>query len=126
VRPFKRDGIHPGFRLRLAAKDGSIRWAELNSHRCFDPDGTSYARTAYCATSRSGAAEEALRASEERFRLLINTAIPLVVTSMADGRVLFVNETAAAFFGVPVAEAAGIQAVDFWCDPEARRRSSPR
>jgi PAS domain S-box-containing protein len=61
-------------------------------------------------------AEEALRESEVRYRFLMDNAqFPAVVVSVADARVLFINERASAMFGVPASNAAGLFAPDFWC-----------
>jgi len=65
-------------------------------------------------------AEEMLQQSEAKYRLLVdNSLFPVVVTAL-DGRLLFVNKYAAEFFNVPIEEAIGRQAPDFWCDPEDR------
>jgi len=65
--------------------------------------------------------EENLQQSETRYRLLVeNSLFPVVVTALEDGELLFVNAYAAKFFNVPIEEAIGRQAPDFWCDPEDR------
>jgi PAS domain S-box-containing protein len=45
-----------------------------------------------------------------------------VITSLEDGKVLFINECAARYFEVSQAEAQGLQAPGFWRDPAARER----
>jgi len=65
--------------------------------------------------------EEALYESEKRFRLLIeNAEFPVVVTSIADGRVLFLNDRAADFFEVSAEDMIRIRAHDHWVHPDDR------
>ncbi|MBI5688807.1 MAG: PAS domain S-box protein [Verrucomicrobia bacterium] len=67
-------------------------------------------------------AELALRASEQRYRLLVeNTAFPVVVSSLRTGCVLFANRRALEYFDYPGTSAVGVRAADFWVDPEERR-----
>ena len=66
---------------------------------------------------------ELLGNSEERYRLLIeNAEFPVLVTALTDARVLFINERAALFFGLPAREAVGEYAPDYWVYPETRER----
>lgn len=75
------------------------------------------------ARSVAEEAQEELRLSEERYRILINTAqVPVVVTSLADGRVRFVNSYASDFFGVGEWQAFGKHAPAFWTNPADRER----
>lgn len=69
------------------------------------------------------AAEEALRAGEERYRLLLETApFPVIITRISDSTVVYINHRAALRFGVPQDEAVGRQAPDFWQAPTDRSR----
>ena len=62
-----------------------------------------------------------IRLSEARYRMLVDNAeIPVLLISLADGRVRFCNEMAAKYFGYRREEAVGLRAVDFWVRPEQR------
>lgn len=64
-----------------------------------------------------------IRKSDERYRLLVgNAEIPLVVVSLDAGRVLFVNDRAAAFLGMSAAAAIGQRIVDYWVKPAERAK----
>ena len=68
-------------------------------------------------------AEESLRNSEKRYRLLVdNVEIAVVITSMTTGQVLFVNQQASVLFDVPLDEAIGRHARQHWAHPEDRDR----
>ena len=68
-------------------------------------------------------AEKAVHQTELRYRQLMDYVIfPVTVTAIADGRVLYANPRAAEFFGVPLKEAGGQQARDFWARPVERNR----
>jgi len=67
--------------------------------------------------------EAALRGSEEKYRLLVDNAeFAVIVTSLASGKILFLNERATLLFEASAAEMAGLQARDFWVHPEDRDR----
>jgi diguanylate cyclase (GGDEF)-like protein/PAS domain S-box-containing protein len=66
---------------------------------------------------------EELEASRASLQHLFETLpVAVVVTRELDARVLFVNERAAQMFEVPVAEAQGKLAPDFWVNPDDRRK----
>lgn len=66
-------------------------------------------------------AEEALRRSEERYRVLVEKIeVPVVVTAVADGQVLFINACASRFFGADQVTAPLLFGKDFWIDPDDR------
>ena len=62
-----------------------------------------------------------LMASEERYRLLVdNAGFPVVVTTIDDGRILFLNERAKNFFGLTGREER-MTTLSLWCEPEKRK-----
>jgi PAS domain S-box/diguanylate cyclase (GGDEF) domain len=66
--------------------------------------------------------QEQLRVSAENYRTLTETApFPVVVTSLADNTVLYINHRAETQFHIPRGEAIGRNAPDYWADPAQRR-----
>ncbi len=66
---------------------------------------------------------EELETSRESLQRLFETLpVAIVVTRVGDSRVLFINERAAQLFEVPLAEAQGQLAPDFWVHPDDRWR----
>ncbi|MBN2599972.1 MAG: PAS domain S-box protein, partial [Candidatus Thermoplasmatota archaeon] len=67
--------------------------------------------------------EQAIIESEQRYRMLVdNTEFPVVVTSVADGRILFYNQKAKLFFKIASDDPSSIKAQEFWVHPEERNR----
>lgn len=65
--------------------------------------------------------EDELRASEERFRLMVEAApFPMIVTRLADHTVLYTNPRASERFGLSQQEAIGKKVFDFYVQPEHR------
>lgn len=66
-------------------------------------------------------AEAALETSRRTLEVLLEAApVPLVLTRMADARVLFCNDRAGDLFALPPAEMVGRSAPDFYVNPEDR------
>jgi two-component system, sensor histidine kinase len=67
--------------------------------------------------------QRALEESETRFRLLIDLAPgAILITRMADGMVLYVNQRLAEMFGVTQDQLIGRMTSDFYVDPSDRAR----
>ena len=73
------------------------------------------------SSESSRSSEQLLRESEARFKHLFDISpFPALVTSVADSRVLAVNQRTAQRFGIPQSKAIGLHAPDFYVDPGQR------
>ena len=108
---------------RLRTPDGRLRWMYVSATPRRLDDGSTLWEGIQLDITGAKEAELALRASEERYRLLIhNTELPVLVTDRATARFLFANESAAAFLRVPADELIGADAGHYWTDPSERER----
>ncbi len=84
---------------RVTWPDGSVHWLASLGGYTYDPDGrpVRLGGVVYDITDRKGA-EEALRASEERFRSLIEGA-PEAIFVQTDGRFRYVNTATVTLLG---------------------------
>jgi len=63
-------------------------------------------------------AEEALRRSEQQLRMIIEaTPIPIIISRLADGEIVYSNATAGPLVGLSTAKLLGRAISDFYCDP---------
>ena len=104
------DRVSPRVEYRLATKSGETCWVDVTV-TMIDFDGEpAMLGTALDITERK-LAEEALRASEARYRGLIESQREIVLRFDAEGRVTFANDAYCDTFGIPREEAIGR---DFW------------
>jgi len=88
------------FEKRLLRKDGSILWVNLNATLVRDQNGKpEYAIAIIEDINERKEAEEALLQSEERFRLLADTAPVIIWETGPDGRCTFLNRSWFEFTG---------------------------
>jgi len=78
------------------------------------------------ATVKRAVAEEALRASEERFRGFIETAGEGIVESDAGGRIVFVNKQMAHMLGCTENELVGRMGLEFTAEDQAEQALEAR
>ncbi|HEY0003356.1 MAG TPA: PAS domain S-box protein [Pyrinomonadaceae bacterium] len=102
-----RDETLHSYEARLRCKDGSIRYVLISSNvmresgefihtRCFTRDITDRKR-----------AEEALRANEEQFRAVAETALDSIITIDEESAILFANQSTQKIFGHALEELLG-------------------
>jgi|GEM_PF-344265 len=108
-----------GFEFRVVWPDGTVRHVHSRGEVSVDPaTGASVAMvgTVLDITDRK-AAEEALRASERRFRLIFDNAAVGIAMGDAQGRVIEVNAAFARFTGYAPEELRGRRFADL-CHPD--------
>lgn len=97
-----------GLVLRWQHKDGGLRYLESNATPVLDARGEvlGYRGSDRDITERMRI-EELQRESEEKYRLLVETANSVILRWDTDGNILFVNEYAKRFFGFSGEELIG-------------------
>ena len=98
---------------RYVRKDGSLVWVDLMSSVVRDENGLpEYFVDMIEDVDDRKKAEQALRASEERYRALVEAVRDIVFVIGRDDRIEFVNEAAAAWLQAPPQELIGKRRVD--------------
>jgi PAS domain S-box-containing protein len=99
--------------MRTVWPDGTLHWVASRGRAYYDSSGrpVRISGASLDITARKQA-EEALRESEERFRVLANTIPELVWTCTPDGRCDYLNERWVEYTGIPMADQLG----DAWLE----------
>jgi PAS domain S-box-containing protein len=64
-----------------------------------------------------------MKQAEEQLHMIIDAApLPLLVSRLSDGKILYANDREAAMFGLPREELIGRHALEFYADPSDRPR----
>src|SRR5439155_1600265 len=95
-----------GFEVKIVTKDGEERWVEYSADLVDWEGGRGVLGTAYDVTERKQA-EQALRDSEERYRVMYQDNPSMYFTVDAAGRVLSVNQFGAEQLGYAPEELEG-------------------
>jgi len=94
------------YELKIVRKSGEERWVDFTAAMIEFEGEPAALGTAYDITERKHA-EEALRESEERARLIVETALDAFVSVDVDGLIVAWNSQAEALFGWSRSEALG-------------------
>ena len=120
VRTAIREGKNCHVVLRNYRKDGSLFWNQLNVSPIYDAAGnlTHFVGIQLDITAQKEA-EEALQASEERYRRIINTTQEGICVLDAEGKTTFINQRLADMLGYSLEEMQGNFLFD-WFDEDTR------
>jgi PAS domain S-box-containing protein len=99
--------INHDFQYRMIAKDGHIVWLQDIVTVVQSDDGTIRLRGIMFDITEQKKAEEALRASEERLRVIIDTSHSGIIMIAPDGNISFANKRMSEMLGCPLAELIG-------------------
>jgi PAS domain S-box-containing protein len=122
----QENGSVTNFEAQLKRKDGSIFWASTNAHFIKDKSGNVLGVEGVTRDiSERKIAEEALRKSEERFRLAFHTSPDCIsLTRASDGMYLDINEGFTKTLGYSGEDVIGKTslALNIWKSPDSRKR----
>jgi diguanylate cyclase (GGDEF)-like protein/PAS domain S-box-containing protein len=122
VRELEQRGRVDSFVAHGRTLAGRFFWAQLSAQRLSFGGDDCYLLSFSDVTAQK-LAEAAVRQSARSIRALFAAApVPLVLTSVSDGRVLLANQRAADLYGVPLADIVGERAPDYYVDPAERDR----
>jgi PAS domain S-box-containing protein len=105
-------GANFDFEHRLLMPDGSVKYIYNLSQSMKDEAGNEEVVGAIVDITERRRAEEALRQSEERFRLVVESIPGLVVTTTLKGELEFVNRRAVDYFGRTLEQLKGWRTSD--------------
>ena len=105
-------GANFDFEHRLLMPDGSVKYIYNLSQSMMDEAGNEEVVGAIVDITERRRAEEALRQSEERFRLVVESIPGLVVTTTLKGELEFVNRRAVDYFGRTLEQLSGWRTSD--------------
>ncbi|MFZ6027374.1 MAG: PAS domain S-box protein [Chloroflexota bacterium] len=119
---FAAQGFLENYEMRARRLDGSMFWVAI-SLQPFHFEGEQVILSTILDITQRKQAEQQLLDSEQRMRALL-TAIPqpVLVTSLADGTVLYANQQIADLTGIPFEQIVGRRTPDFYHDPADRLR----
>jgi PAS domain S-box-containing protein len=106
-----------GFEVKIVTKGREERWVEYSADLVNWEDGRAVLGTAYDVTERKQA-EEALRDSEERYRVMYQDNPSMYFTVDAEGKVLSVNQFGAEQLGYAPEELAGTPVLEVFYEED--------
>lgn len=104
--------VVPRYEMKILTKEGREGWIEVNASAFLYKGQPAVAGAAFDITERKRS-EERLRASEERYRAIVDTANEGIWMLDAQGRIEFLNKRLAEMFGYASEEMLGHPVSDF-------------
>ena len=115
-----------GYELPFQQADGSLAWHLINMTMA-EEDGEEVVETTAIDITKRKRAEEALQASESRYRQLFENNVAAIIRTTMDGRIMDCNVAAARILGYPSPQdMLGLSMRDFHSDPEKRMEMMAR
>ena len=102
---------------RIINDRGQVGWLESTAARFTDAEGNVHVVSVSRDVTREHETAEALRASEERYRLLAENAPDMIVEQDATGRIIYANRKTVEFMGYDQTELAAMEFID-WAHPD--------
>ena len=112
-----------GCELRMVDREGAAFWARLQATTALDHAGQRVARVVMIDISERKRAEEALQASEERYRSILSASPDAIAITDIEGRILMVSPAALTMSGCEQDRLLGSLVTDFIV-PGDRNRAS--
>ena len=106
---------------RIVAKSGELKWVDAIGARIIWENEPATLDFLSDVTDRVQA-EEALRASEEKYRNLFETSKDIIYFSTVDGKILDINYAAEELLGYTRDELLNLPAEDIYIDDDERRK----
>jgi diguanylate cyclase (GGDEF)-like protein/PAS domain S-box-containing protein len=104
----RQKGVSDQYEVRVRRKDGSIIWLEIGGAPVFDAAGRVVGSIGvHNEVTERRAAEEALRESEARYRLMAENSTDLIARVALDGTILYASDASRRLLGLEPAEIVG-------------------
>jgi len=108
LEEFHEKGFVKNFESNFLKKDGTLVPTEINITKLLDKQGNhTGAVSSLRDITKQKEAQESLRKSEERYRVLVENANSIILRWIPDGTITFFNEFAQKFFGFDNSEIIG-------------------
>ncbi len=112
-------GVADQYQVRVRRKDGTLIWLEIGGAPVIDSQGAVIGSIGvHDDITERRAAEQALRDSEARYRLLAENSTDMITRSAADGTFLYASDASRTLLGYQPSELEGRNVYDFMHPPD--------
>ena len=114
-------GALSNYELHLKRGDGELIWALISIRPFQFQDETALITTLIDVTERKQAAQELIESRARTQSILESVTLPLLISRMTDGKVLYANERVSSLIGMNVEDVIGKQTPNFYTNPDDRQ-----